>query len=816
MGDRQEGQNQTNDLATMMQTLMRRMDTMSTQFNQRLDTLEAQNQPRANAAQGNGQREQQQAQCQVVRRDPMERLKEQEAGGQAYLDNLRPRRGGDRDEPKDNIKYKIPKFNGRGTPADYLEWESKLVCTLTIILFPKLRRRRNLERPIETWPELKSVMRKRFVPSFYINSLYQSLQTLRQGSKSVDEYYSEMMLLMSSAKIREAPQATMARFLASLNREIHDIVEMQQHYDVDEMLQHALKAEGQVKRGVSAKRGYGHYAKEVLYFKKVLYFNVNKKVLYFNEHGELVSEDEEFNLESSGDGEDERKEDVATSDDDDEIPPLKSLVARRTLSAYVKGDVQNQRENLFHTRCYVNGKPSSVMIDGGSCTDIASVYLVKELQLPTTKHPKPYSLGWFNDRGEIKVNKQVLVSLSLGRYKEDVLCNVLPIQACHVLLGRPWQFDNKVQHDGETNKYSFMCAFRTNPDETKELEKQVGELLEKGYVRESLSPCVVPVLLVPKKDGTCRMCLLSNYEGFEYIKDLYAMDVYFGEIYKECAKSGFGKYHQIHMKEGDTYQPHFIGTFNRFSKMAHFIACSKTDDAITVANLFLKVIVRLHGMPRTIVSDRDAKFLSHFWIILWAKLVDMDGKRKVEFVRELHEKVRAQIEKKTQHYMKMANKGRKEVIFEPGDWVWLHLRKERFPEKRKSKLLPRGDDLRTNLLQGGGDDAPRTHHGLEVHNRDHGEDVHGLQGSMDKNEDDGDIANHVSSTNKMPFDPLKMSNGLMTRARAKRFKDALMGLIRTHLDDMKTIKVQLKRFEDDLVKESTIDPKLITLLAIDS
>ena len=44
--------------------------------------------------------------------------------------------------------------------------------------------------------------------------------------------------------------------------------------------------------------------------------------------------------------------------------------------------------------------------------------------------------------------------------------------------------------------------YRTNPEETKEIQRQVQELLDKGFVRESLSPCVVPVILVPKKDGS--------------------------------------------------------------------------------------------------------------------------------------------------------------------------------------------------------------------------------------------------------------------------------------------------------------------------
>ncbi|XP_075489516.1 LOW QUALITY PROTEIN: uncharacterized protein LOC142528360 [Primulina tabacum] len=177
----------------------------------------------------------------------------------------------------------------------------------------------------------------------------------------------------------------------------------------------------------------------------------NKRLMVLNNYGEYESHSE------GDDGEDE-DEMPALEDPDEGYEAVvgEALVTRRIMSAQVKEEETNQRENLFHTRCFVSGKVCNVIIDGGSCTNVASLEMVEKLSLPTLKHPQPYRLQWLNDCAEVKVNKQVLVAFSIGKYVDEVLCDVVPMHACHILLGRPWQYDRQVTHDGFRNKYSFV------------------------------------------------------------------------------------------------------------------------------------------------------------------------------------------------------------------------------------------------------------------------------------------------------------------------------------------------------------------------
>ena len=76
-----------------------------------------------------------------------------------------------------------------------------------------------------------------------------------------------------------------------------------------------------------------------------------------------------------------------------------------------------QRENIFHERCLIQGKLCSLIIDGGSCTNVASAKLVSKLNLETKPHPQPYKLQWLSEDGEMTMDRQVKVGFSIRKYE---------------------------------------------------------------------------------------------------------------------------------------------------------------------------------------------------------------------------------------------------------------------------------------------------------------------------------------------------------------------------------------------------------------
>jgi hypothetical protein len=100
-----------------------------------------------------------------------------------------------------------------------------------------------------------------------------------------------------------------------------------------------------------------------------------------------------------------------------------------------------QRNNLFRTSCKMKDKFCKVIIDSRSTDKLVSMEMVEKLDLETITNPTPYKVSLLQKGHHVTVTKQCLDEFKIGGYNDEILCDMILMDVCHVLLGTPWEYD---------------------------------------------------------------------------------------------------------------------------------------------------------------------------------------------------------------------------------------------------------------------------------------------------------------------------------------------------------------------------------------
>ena len=96
-----------------------------------------------------------------------------------------------------------------------------------------------------------------------------------------------------------------------------------------------------------------------------------------------------------------------------------------------------------------------MIVDSGSIDKIVVEEMVQKLGLKRVRHPCPYRISWLQDDRALEVREQFLVNFQIGQYVDQVLCDVVDMSSCHILLGRPRQYDCRAVHDCVKNVFVY-------------------------------------------------------------------------------------------------------------------------------------------------------------------------------------------------------------------------------------------------------------------------------------------------------------------------------------------------------------------------
>jgi hypothetical protein len=112
----------------------------------------------------------------------------------------------------------------------------------------------------------------------------------------------------------------------------------------------------------------------------------------------------------------------------------RSLMMREVLLTPEKeAENPSQRNRHFWTTCKTKDRVCKVIVDSGSTNNLVSIEMVEKLELETIEHPTPYRVLWLQKGHQVNVTKQCLVEFKIGGYKDEIQCDVIPMDVCHLV-----------------------------------------------------------------------------------------------------------------------------------------------------------------------------------------------------------------------------------------------------------------------------------------------------------------------------------------------------------------------------------------------
>nr|GEY01488.1 hypothetical protein [Tanacetum cinerariifolium] len=387
------------------------------------------------------------------------------------------------------IRTGIPEFEGRLFPDDFLDWLRKVDRIFDL-------------RDTHDYIKVKLV----------------AIQLKKSASLWWDHVQNQRYR-------KENEKQTIARFLGSLRTDISDVVYLQQYYSFHDVCSHATQSAtcpvrvGPIKADPPALTGDSPTSTT----SSLCCFNCQRighlKRDCPNKHF-LTLIDEADPL---YDTEDEVETEVVYPDRGE------LLVTRRLLNVDVldqDDDTTWLRTNIFRTQCTTKSKICTVIIDGGNCKNMVSTTMVEKLGLPIQNHPDPYQFTWLKKGNLVKVTHRCLVHFSVGnKYTDELWCEVIPMDASHILLGCPWLYDRRVKHDGYRNTYIFkkdgvsITFARLNPKDAPPDRVLISKTDFVGIVKVS-SPSVVFGLLMTKENpviAAASLLMVPLLNEFKYV-----------------------------------------------------------------------------------------------------------------------------------------------------------------------------------------------------------------------------------------------------------------------------------------------------------